>query len=481
MLDEPLRVPPFTEEEVSKMRGYFLRNLNTNGTGACTASEGRVPALEVFHIKGGYKFDWMRDCALSMAALMRFKGSEVGWVGDRSKITEDVVSKTLGSYLNWVERVQNYSGTSGLNPHVDPQVDPRWQIATGEPTQDSWCRPQTDGPALRARALMDWGDSSPADVKARVWALVKFDLDWLANGTNIALMSCDLWEESRDRDMLWNRMMQRAALIRGVTFANAMGDTARSASYQAALNQYLANPLDTHTKPHPMHMGTVLSQCPNNDPDSECHRKEKDMDGAIILSLMHSGWMEFDGPAPASTPISDIVARTVLAIIEANCDAYHINRHDTEKGVPGILIGRYAADAYGGGNPWVLLTAALASLLYQAAQVVAKGVGVDSAALPLWQQALRRPSFGGLSQDFIAAGDSVLSRLRHHISDEEDMHLYEQLDRHSGKQYNAEDLTWSYAETMLALQERSEAVEAMYAAQQQPSKSKPTSESPRFV
>lgn len=65
-----------------------------------------------------------------------------------------------------------------------------------------------------------------------------------------------------------------------------------------------------------------------------------------------------------------------------------LNQEDSKAKIPGVLYGRYAADAYGnkalgpalglalglaphcvcqdGGNPWVLITAALANLLYQA-------------------------------------------------------------------------------------------------------------------
>ena len=96
-----------------------------------------------------------------------------------------------------------------------------------------------------------------------------------------------------------------------------------------------------------------------------------------------------------------------------------LNQEDSKAEIPGVLYGRYALDAYGnkdGGNPWVLITAALANLLYQAAEVT-KSKALSSQELRTWQHALNDHSFTGSSKDFLAAGDSVLQRLRHHVSE----------------------------------------------------------------
>ena len=46
-----------------------------------------------------------------------------------------------------------------------------------------WCRPQTDGPALRAMALSKWGmilinNGHSDQAKSDVWPLVNFDMEW---------------------------------------------------------------------------------------------------------------------------------------------------------------------------------------------------------------------------------------------------------------------------------------------------------------
>lgn len=55
-------------------------------------------------------------------------------------------------------------------------------------------------------------------------------------------------------------------------------------------------------------------------------------------------------------------------------------------------------------------------------------------------------------------------RLRNHISEQDDLHLFEQIDRSSGRQYNAKDLTWSYAEVLNALVTRHSAAAKVAAA-----------------
>ena len=90
------------------------------------------------------------------------------------------------------------------------------------------------------------------------------------------------------------------------------------------------------------------------------------------------------------------------------CRIYPVNQQDSLQKVPGVLFGRFEKDKYGPqkqGNPWVLLTAALANLLYKAAaQAAVEGPPTAWAA------------FGVRSaEDFVAAGDAVLLRLRSHM------------------------------------------------------------------
>jgi glucoamylase len=173
----------------------------------------------------------------------------------------------------------------------------------------------------------------------------------------------------------------------------------------------------------------------------------------VILALVHggvSGSVLFGADAIVA-PTAALVANTVLQYNKVFCAVYPINSADTAVNVPGILYGRYANDSYGGGNPWVLITASLANLLYRAA-AFAQQDELSASALVAWRAALG-PGFGGSCSAFVAAADGVMLRLRRHVA-ADGLHLFEQIDKASGAQYNARDLTWSYAEVLDALHQR---------------------------
>lgn len=120
-----------------------------------------------------------------------------------------------------------------------------------------------------------------------------------------------------------------------------------------------------------------------------------------------------------------------------------------------MLYGRYQGDVYAGGNPWVLSTAALASVFYRAASHVLEHGAPSSQALAVWKSAINSPgalptSASALAEVFAAQGDGVLLRLRRHVQGN-DFHLDEQIDRNTGYQISASDLTWSYAEVLNAM------------------------------
>lgn len=56
----------------------------------------------------------------------------------------------------------------------------------------------------------------------------------------------------------------------------------------------------------------------------------------------------------------------------------------------------------------------------------------------------------------IQAGDAVLYRLYQHVKGANG-HIFEQIDRNSGIQTSAHDLTWSYANILSAMKEREKA------------------------
>jgi len=471
-LRKPLELPPFHDAEVASLRQHLIDNLNYHGTGATVASPGDTPALSslIGGPAAGYVFDWMRDSGLTISGLMKLSRTRVAEVGPKARLYPDTIEAINQNYLRWVKSVIAMDGDIAPGGgHVDAHGEGKWEISPPGPFKGGWCRPQSDGPPIRAAAILSMVNrSQSAEQRKELWELAKFDLDWLldSTGANIQKDVCDLWEEETDSPLFWNRMMMRTALSMGYYVAYGMGDGWRAERCHQVLSHFIRNPVIDHRMVRHDRL-EFLSECASSAAeDGNCRKKGKQIDGAVILALIHSGWTDFrqlkaSSMAPADSPRSVLVANTVRAHIEHWCDAYEVNRHDSDRQTPGVLLGRFVNDGYGGqgGNPWVLITAALASLLYQGAQDARWKPAMTPEALTAWRAALNLPDFSGTTADFVAQGDAVMWRLHSHVVQRDgSLHLYEQIDQHTGLQYNAKDLTWSYTEVLAALAERELAI-----------------------
>jgi len=419
---------PFSPEEVKTMRGYFLSNININGNG------GIVAAPDYNTPGGSYYYHWMRDGALTMRSLQETNP------GNFSDI-ESIVK----SYAQWVIHNQNEADPNG----IDVRTEPKFMLPNGEVFTSGWCRPQNDGPGLRATALIIAAESLIANgessyVTENLWTgnnnvkhggAIKYDLDYVVEG--YATNTCDLWEEIRDPDFFWNRITMKKAMIVGAAFAKKMGDEASATTYLKTLQAINSTIYSSHFN------GAFVQECASRTRDS-----------AVIVGF-NDGFDEMDF---MFAPTGYEAAITVSSYNTMFCNEYSINTADTAKGLPGVLYGRYQGDSYAGGNPWVLSTAALASLFYRgAAHILTYGVP-SSEVLAVWQKAFNTADAlptdkAALAKVFAAQGDGVLLRLRSHVV-ARGFHLDEQIDRNTGAQMSAKDLTWSYAEVLNAMSHR---------------------------
>merc|ERR1712226_515532 len=76
-------------------------------------------------------------------------------------------------------------------------------------------------------------------------------------------------------------------------------------------------------------------------------------------------------------PLSREVVMTLNGLSHYFCTAYTVNQKAAQGEIPGILFGRYQGDTYAGGNPWILLTASAATLLYRQSEAMSKGGEVE--------------------------------------------------------------------------------------------------------
>jgi glucoamylase len=369
---------------------------------------------------GDYYFAWMRDGALSMNAYMQ----------TASSFSE--VEQKMDSWLGWVEKSQNQP-----DPHdINILTEPKFVIPSGKPFPGGWCRPQNDGPGLRAITLMALVQNKPS-IADRAWNVIKEDLDWVAD--NYTSSGCDLWEEVKSTDFFWNRFTMRKALTQGAKFAQTKGDADRASKYAAmakAVEKTLAG-----------HVGTDGYVC-------ESTNRCKD---TAVIEAFNVGYMD-DG---VFAPLSKEVVATLAGLSKLFCRTFAVNADAANKGVPGVLFGRYEGDGYAGGNPWVLLTASAATLFYRQAADLSKGVVPKEDVASALEQLI-----GGkvTTSALLGAGDAILLLMKKYLSN--GMHMNEQIDRNTGTLLSAKDLTWNYANVLKAMKARSVAAETMRTEEQ---------------
>ena len=190
------------------MRAMFLSNVNIQSTGAVVAAPDHDTGPG-----GDYYFHWERDGALTMISLQT------------TGLATDAIVR---NYSNWVAARQAMTDIHS----IDVRTEPKYTIPDGKIFDGAWCRPQNDGPGLRATALIIYANSlmmaaeqsgveAIADTQRqlsaqRLWSpdgtgTIQTSLEYLTSG-GWSSNTCDLWEEVRDADFFWNRITMKRAL-----------------------------------------------------------------------------------------------------------------------------------------------------------------------------------------------------------------------------------------------------------------------------
>lgn len=329
--------------------------------------------------------------------------------------------------------------------NVDVRVEAKFEIPSGKPYGGAWCRPQTDGPGLRAITLVTYANAlikagKPEAIKQYLWTggssynggAIKHDLEWVTQNWDSS--GCDLWEEVQSNDFFWNRFTMYKALTVGATFATAMGDAASAKLYA-----------DTAGK-----VEATLGRHYNGQFVFEEDNRQKD---AAVICAFNDGYV----PGGQFAPSGKEVAGTISAFNDLFHGMFPINSGDDGKNIPGILYGRYEGDQYAGGNPWVLTTACLAEVFYRAGSEVTTQQAMPSAeAMVHWNKILggvAADTADGLARQMAMTGDGILARIKYHTVGA-GLHMPEQLDKNTGYEISATDLTWSYATVLKAVKSR---------------------------
>lgn len=292
-----------------------------------------------------YYYDWLRDTSLTMRSLI-----------DYYTVTQDKKIRAL--IMDWVQSEKSRQNMPALTSLGEPKFN-----VDGTAFNGPWGRPQNDGPALRALAMITWAriliregqidyvlkhlyhGSLPAN------SVIKKDLEYTAY--NWEAPSFDLWEEERG-DHFYTLLSQYAALKEGAKFAREFSDEGAAAHYERVAKK-LGAKLQSGFRDQKIGIKTTINK---NKSISSLWYKTSNIDVAPLLALLHTY------PYQDLFSLKDTYVEKYLSVLTSTFkNIYGINQAYPELGV---AIGRYPEDRYDGygtngtGNPWFLSTLAIA-------------------------------------------------------------------------------------------------------------------------
>ncbi len=242
--------------------------------------------------------------------------------------------------------------------------------------------------------------------------------------------------------------MQAEALVRGAARLEEAGDAARARACRSAADELVPS-LDSFWSARDGYYRSrtgVAGGVP-----------EKALDISVILGVLHAGRKE------GTHSVLDPKAQATLAALEELFDAeYPINRKRPPERGP--AMGRYANDAYYGGNPWYLATLAAAEFYFRLAIALKSGAEMlATSENERFRRRLIAADGARGNSDFAAAalerGDTFMRTVQAYTPASGD--LSEQFDRTTGAQTSAKHLAWSYAAFITAAASRRRAVQAI--------------------
>ncbi len=383
------------------------------------------PVLGAYDPDPDYFFHWFRDSAVVIDAIRLLY--EAGSLGDEalahlmdfvrfSLSLESLDGRTLVASPGWRQKVTpgfaqfvrtdtDLSALYGTAIVADTRVNP-----DSTPDISKWNRPQHDGPALRALAMLRWirtvrsHAGSKGVVMDDVARLILSDLAFTIERWRVP--SYDIWEEDLGHHYYTLRV-SAAALSEGSEWVRAEGRPEDALALRAeadAIGQSLDSFWDEKAGYYRSRDLASGTQSP------------KQLDIAVILSAIHAAGAGIKHTA------RDPRMHATLQKLESLFDAaYPINHQRPNDRAP--AMGRYQGDVYYSGGAYFFSTLGASEFCFLAA-----------AGEPAGSEGRRR---------WTEHGDRFLATTRAFTPDSGA--LSEQFDQRTGEQTSAKHLAWSYA------------------------------------
>jgi glucoamylase len=411
-----------------------------------------------------YFFHWFRDSALVIDALrvalaegyvagsaaarfgefVGFSRSLEGLDGQELLRHGDPGTTVQPDFLQYLRPDAEIAALRGAAVSADVRVNP-----DGTLDVIRWARPQMDGPALRALAVLRWWRQLPereATLRAAAAELIGADLAF-------TLSYCrqpgfDIWEELSGCHYYTQRV-QAQALDCGAQWLEESGDPARARACRRAAEELLVR-LDALWDAAG---GFYRAHAAGAPPD-----KGGQLDIAVILAIVHA--RRAGGPHSVLDPKAQATLSALEELFEAE---YAINHHRPPE--RGAAMGRYANDRYYSGGAYFFATLGAAEFYFRLAEALRGGATL--AATPENQRFRQRLGVVAGAVDgergpadlAFARGDAIMRTVQAYTPGSGE--LAEQFDRHTGAPASARHLAWSYAAFITAAATRAQARQAI--------------------
>ncbi|KAK9422220.1 putative Glycosyl hydrolase, family 15 [Seiridium unicorne] len=433
-------VDEFIETEKPIALQGVLNNIGPDGSLVEGASAGIVVASPS-KVDPDYFYTWSRDSALTLKALI----DEFIFNGDESLQT------VIDNYVQAQAILQTIENPSGSLSDGTGLAEPKFYTNETAFT-DAWGRPQRDGPALRAIALIAYSNWLVANgeedtATTDIWPIISNDLSYVGQYWNQTTF--DLWEEVQGSSFFTTQNQYRS-LVEGSTLATALGTECTGCDQAPQILCFLQSYWN----------GEYLTANVNVNNGRSGHDANTFL-GSLAI---------FDANASCSSPTFQPCNSQSLSSFKSYIDSFRSGSelypiNDGIANGSGIAIGRYPEDTYQGGNPWYLITTGAAEFLYDAvAQWTAQAaLTIDDTSLPFFRDIYPSAVTGDYTasdSDFtsiLAAvttyADSFVSIVQQYTPSNGS--LAEQFNKDSpGDPLSAADLTWSYAAFVTMSQRR---------------------------